>query len=83
MRKYGTRPDVERYAVRYSATSQTTTCILLRCIHAEGLHFSAFHLQVSIPCELLPRPPHAKLTDNFMPVGRRSNGFAHAQFVRL
>ena len=57
MRKYGTRPDVERYAVRYSATSQTiqvwysdtgnssqtTTCILLRCIHAEGLHFSAFH----------------------------------------
>ena len=36
MRKYGTRPDVERYAVRYSATSQTTTCILLRCIHDQS-----------------------------------------------
>ena len=46
MRKYGTRPDVERYAVLYSATSQTTTCILLRCIHAEGLHFSAFHYYI-------------------------------------
>ena len=26
MRKYGTRPDVERYAIRYSATSQTYYC---------------------------------------------------------